>query len=175
MRIEPMRNLLLLLATLIAGGCTVGALERRTINQVQSLADLRYQEVLDNLAVVAANPGVLPSTSVSAGGSVTVTDSLTVDPLTTWTHAVDGFASQSGSLSGKRNPQQQWTLDIVAPEPLLEGMHYAFLWQLIGPPPLGSPAMELLSAPQPGDTDYHLGVAEPPLQNPARLVLPGWA
>jgi hypothetical protein len=44
---------------------------RRTVN---ALPDLQYQQVVDNLAKIASNPGFLPSLAVAGQGSVQVTD-----------------------------------------------------------------------------------------------------
>ena len=44
---------------------------RRTVN---ALPDLQYQQVVDNLAKIASNPGFLPYLAVAGQGSVQVTD-----------------------------------------------------------------------------------------------------
>ena len=43
----------------------------RTAN---TLPDLQYQQVMDNLAMIAANPGFLPYLAVAGQGSIQVTD-----------------------------------------------------------------------------------------------------
>ena len=65
------------LAMLLFGlvpGCVGRQLQftaRRTVN---ALPDLQYEQVVDNLAKTAANPGFLPYFAVAGQGSVQVTD-----------------------------------------------------------------------------------------------------
>jgi hypothetical protein len=121
---------------------------------------MRYREVLENLAVVADNPGNLPAFALTAGGITMVTDTGQAESVTVWDHAIKGFSKQTLSVLAKRNPDQSWTLDPVVSQPQLEALHYACLWALQGPPPPDSAAMDLLRAPRPGDVSgYHFHVA----------------
>jgi hypothetical protein len=132
-----------------------------------SLSELRYQEVVDNLAVIAHNSGTMPSFAFSSGGTTAVTNLYRVDSSTTFTHAALGFSNQLLSFLGQHNPDENWTICTASGGPIWEGLHYACMWQLYGPPAPNSPAMELLRAPRiddrvpkPGNVNlYHLDVA----------------
>ena len=73
-----MRNSILLVPWIVVtqqlSGCMSQQLRftaRRTVN---ALPDLQYQQVVDNLAKIASNPGFLPYLAVAGQGSVQVTD-----------------------------------------------------------------------------------------------------
>ncbi len=57
-------------------GCTNVRLRQRTMNQAGTLPELQYQQVLDNLALFAANPSALPWHVNLREGTSQVTDSL---------------------------------------------------------------------------------------------------
>jgi hypothetical protein len=131
---------------------------------------MRYREVLDTLALLADNPGILPSFAVPEGGVATVTDMAQVESMTLWDRAIKGFSKETLALLGRHNPDEQWTLDAVVSAPHLEALHYACLWALSGPPPPDSPAMALLSAPRLGDVSgFHFDVA-----CQLAAIPPGW-
>ena len=56
-------------------GCTSGRLRQRTINQASTLPELQYQQVLNNLALFAANPSALPWHVNLKEGTSQITDS----------------------------------------------------------------------------------------------------
>src|ERR1700677_1724648 len=63
-----------LLMLSLAPGCMSQQLQFTTRRTVSGLPDLHYQQVIDNLAKIASNPGFLPSLAVAGQGSVQVTD-----------------------------------------------------------------------------------------------------
>ncbi|HTM53201.1 MAG TPA: hypothetical protein VL175_04205 [Pirellulales bacterium] len=72
-----------LLASAVIGlisltGCTAERLRQRMVNQGATLPELQYQQVLDNLALFAANPDVLPWHVNLREGTSQVTDSASV-------------------------------------------------------------------------------------------------
>ena len=73
-----MRGARLLAAAVLvcaAGGCrTHLALRDSTLLTTSTLADLNYQQVLDNLARFEKNPGAMPSLAVINAGTVNVAD-----------------------------------------------------------------------------------------------------
>jgi hypothetical protein len=96
-------------------GCLSRQLELTTRRTLSTLPDLNYQQVIDNLAAAASNPGVLPYLAVAGQGSVQVTDNgnstlgLSV-PLRA--PALDGLA-----LGASRNVTGTWSLGtITSPE-----------------------------------------------------------
>jgi hypothetical protein len=113
---------LLLAATMlsVAGGCrTHLALRDSTLNTANTLADLNYQQVLDNLARFEKNPGTMPSLAVINAGTVNVADqksfngNATVAPTIT---AVQQGGSGLPILSllfnpnAQRNLSENWSL-----------------------------------------------------------------
>ncbi len=115
-------------------GCVTAPLEHYTLHQSLSVADMRYQEVMNVLATVAANQGTLPSYALAVSGVANVTASVTLESTTDWTRAAHNFASQVLSVGGNHNPDLSWTLDPVAEPPLLAGAWYACRWAIWGPP-----------------------------------------
>jgi hypothetical protein len=143
-----------------------------------SISDMRYQQVLKDLAVVANNPGILPSFALTAGGAANVTNTLSIETVTLWDQAVKGFSMETLTAFAQHNPDLQWTLNPVASAPQLEALGYACLWALKGPPPEGSRPMELLREPRitdigacgpKGKPIYHLDVA-----SQLAALPPGW-
>jgi hypothetical protein len=166
-----MKSALLTLTSLaLVAGCTTVSLERHTLNQALSVTDMRYQAVLNNLAVLANNCGALPSFALTASGVANVSNMVQAESITLWDRAVHGFSKETLSFLGKHNPDQQWTLDPVVSEPQLAGLRCACLWALYGPPPPDSACVALLRAPQFGEvTGYHLDVARE-----LAAIPPGW-
>jgi hypothetical protein len=153
-------------------GCASTSLKRYAINQALSITDMRYRQVLHDLAVVANNSGSLPAFALTASGVANVTNTLSIDTATLWDQAVKGFSKETLAAFGQHNPNLQWTLDPVVSEPQLEGLYWACFWAIHGPPPEGSRAMELLRKPRLTDVNgcpipgtapqkptYHLDVA----------------
>ena len=138
------------LLPLMAVGCTSIALERRTLNQVATLTDLRFQQILDDLAATACNAAILPSYAPVGEGTALVQDTMIFDAKTLWARAMGGtffkgFVSETFSLTGTRQPQPQWTLDPASETLQLQAMQYAFVWAVCGcPPPVCSDAEKLL-------------------------------
>jgi len=131
-------NLLLLLVLLgLASGCTAFELEGYTVNQALSLSGQRYQEVLDNLAVVAHNENTLPAFSLADSGSANVQDMVQFDPKTVWN--LTGFFQQFLSVLGKHSPELSWTFDPVTDPIQLTALHYACQWAVRGGPEPGLP------------------------------------
>src|SRR5262249_8178768 len=85
-------------------GCTTGRLRQRTINQGSTLPELQYQQVLENLALFAANPAALPWHINVGEGPSQVPDSLSggaaldTGPPVTW----------FPQLLGSRTAVAQW-------------------------------------------------------------------
>jgi hypothetical protein len=129
---------ILVIGPLICAGCTSIALERYAVNQTATLTDLRFQQIMNNLAATAANSGVLPSYAPIGEGAAALQDTFVLDPKSLWQRMTfKGFDSETVTLTGERQPQPYWTLDPSSEAQQLEVMHYAFLWALSesAPPP----------------------------------------
>jgi hypothetical protein len=130
------RWLLVALTLFPALGCISTSLERHTLRQSESLSDLRIQEVMNNLAMVANNAYALPSYSSIYAGTSDVTDlasatSQTVPAVRTLAGTV--FGTQLLDLPYQRAVQQNWTLDpSIAPEKI-RAMRCACRWVVYGP------------------------------------------
>lgn len=136
---------LLLLSMVCCAGCTAASLQRDTLQQIASITDLRYREVMNNLAIVAANPDVLPSLSVVADGTAAIADTVSVESKTYWQRAMfKGFDWETITPSFTRSPQPYWSLEPMVDFERLAGSWYALRWALGYPPEPGSPGDDWL-------------------------------
>jgi len=71
-------RILALVALVSLAGCASDRLRQRTINHGAALPELQYQQVLNNLALFAANPAALPWHINLREGTTQITDSATV-------------------------------------------------------------------------------------------------
>jgi hypothetical protein len=156
--------LLLVASALVSTGCTSLALERHSVSQAVSAEELRYREVLDNLAMVAYDPASLPTYCSIFSGQAQITDSGQISSMTVWQHVTgkNGFGGETLTPQLSRMALQNWVLDPVVVPEKLEAMRYACQWVVYGREfatrndfrvLLASPAQ----APTPG---RHFGVAD---------------
>ncbi len=82
-------------------GCMSQQLELTTRRTLSTLPDLQYQQVIDNLATIAANPARLPYLAVVGQGSIQVTDNGTSTLGLSLTSAARG--SNAFSFGATRN------------------------------------------------------------------------
>ncbi|SFH73353.1 hypothetical protein [Planctomicrobium piriforme] len=105
--------------SLLAGlsGCTHLQLSRSAVKQSESVTDLIYQQILDNLALFHCQPDALAHFAVVGTGGTAVNDHGEAGLELEW----DPFSivREQLGLSGFREIQEQWTLaPIVNPEKL---------------------------------------------------------
>ncbi len=114
--------ILLALAILTLPGCTSGRLRQRTINQGATLPELQYQQVLNNLALFAANPSALPWHFNLREGTSQVTDSISggaaldIGPPVTW----------FPQLLGSRTAVAQWGMSPIIDPLQLRLIRFAY-------------------------------------------------
>jgi len=101
--------LMLIFSLLCSTGCTSGRLRQRTISQGSTLPELQYQQVLDNLALFAAQPGSLPWHVNLREGTTQVTDSLSGGAAMDLGPPVEWFPQ----LIGSRTAVAQWGMSPV--------------------------------------------------------------
>jgi hypothetical protein len=95
---------------------------RRTMN---SLPDLQYQQVVENLALIASNSGHLPYLAVVGQGSIQVTDNgnsslgLTMAPK----HVTTGLLN----IGASRNVTGTWVLGTITNPDKIRSMHEVYL------------------------------------------------
>jgi hypothetical protein len=106
-----MRRILLTLALGLAilPGCTSARLRQRTIHQASTLPELQYQQVLNNLALFAANPAALPWHVNLREGTTQVTDSLSGGALVD----LGPPAVTQPQIFGSRTVVAQWGMSPV--------------------------------------------------------------
>jgi hypothetical protein len=141
--------IILMSLAVLSSGCTAAMLDRHTVNQAMSVTDMRYQEVMDNLAVVAHNTGTLPSFAINGGGIPQITNTVGVEPKTTWDPI--GVMSQTLNAFGKYNPQVLWSFEAVASPAQLAALRYTCLWAVCGPEAIDYEGQEYLRAPRRSD------------------------
>src|SRR5580700_2690967 len=122
-RREGMRaTLAALVALVLLSGCTPTVLREHSVSLAGSSSDLRYREVMENLAMIYANPCTLPAYSSVYSGGMDVQDGVQIDGTTTWAHAIptpSGFSSQTLDIPLSRSIKGTLTLDpTIVPEKL---------------------------------------------------------
>jgi hypothetical protein len=142
------------------------SLERHAVAQAESASDLRYAEVMSNLARSAAEPSALPCYATIYTGSAQVSDTAGILSTTTWQRVTpalkDGFGAEGLSPSELRQVQQNWALDPVVHSSKLEAMRACAKWVIFGPQCLSTEEMSLLINPDnaPSGPARHFDVAE---------------
>jgi hypothetical protein len=109
-------------ALVLLPGCTWTALRQQSVELSGAGADLRYREVIENLAMISANPWRLPSYSSIYAGAMDVLDSVQIDGSSTWVHSLptpSGFTQQTMDIPASRAMKGTLTLDpTIVPEKL---------------------------------------------------------
>lgn len=141
---------LLLMVLLLLPGCTNLALTRATLRHAEASSDLRYQEVMENLAMTASVPSILPAFSSIYAGTTDLSDSIKVSSSTVWARTAikpigfaTAFATQSLDFLGSRSLKQNWVLDPTIVPEKLRAMRAALQWVTVGPQNTGPDALML--------------------------------
>jgi hypothetical protein len=151
-----LRWLLLVSVLAIGPGCTSVALKRATLAQAESSTDLRYKEVIENLAMSAAEPDILPSYSSIYAGSTDVNDVIRATSASVWVRAAlkhpgwfaTFFSTQTADFVGSRAVKSNWTLDPTIVPEKLRAMRAASRWVTLGREEVG-PDLRYLFAYKP--------------------------
>jgi len=156
--------MLLLTSMLACAGCTTLALQRQTNSQAASPTDIRYQEVVDNLAMIAHDPAALPAYSSIFAGTAQITDTAQLLSTTTFGPAA---AAEVVNPQYTRLVLGNWTLDPINAPEKLEAIRCACRWVIYGPEIACHDCAGLLASPEqapyPG---RHFGVADRMAQLP---------
>jgi hypothetical protein len=138
-----MRVLLLglVISPLLAGCATHHSLRDNTLKTGATLADLNYQQVLDNVACFVAHPAAMPSIAVINAGTVTVSDQKMLNTNATYV-PTETFPQQAGSglpilsilfnPSTSRNVTENWSLAPVTDIDNLRRIRCAFQLVVLG-------------------------------------------
>jgi hypothetical protein len=117
----------------LAAGCVTPALERHAVNQIQTVADFRYEAALHCLAMVADNQGTLPSYALLSSGLSSVSDTGIANAATNATFNPAVFKSEVLGFTGAHAPNLTWTVSPVADFTQLAAMRCVCQWVLAGP------------------------------------------
>lgn len=96
---------------LVSAGCTHTQLKETTLQTASTLTDLQYQQVMNNLALVAWNGDALPSHVDITEGAVQITDHLEPGIELAWAGATP--ANPTASLSASREWAASWNVTPV--------------------------------------------------------------
>ena len=124
------------LLALASIGCTSMSLKRQSLRHAESAVDLRYREVVENLAILAANPGMLPAFSTIYFGTTNVTDTIPFNANNAATVAKLGAPttySFTMDFPLSRQVTQNWSLDPTVVPEKLRAIRCACWWMLYGP------------------------------------------
>ncbi len=131
-----MRTYLFVLIFVVSPGCTSVALKRATVSHANSSTDLRYQEVIENLAMSAANPDILPAYSSIYAGTTDINDNVRATSASVWARTAlqhplrftQFFSTQTADFLGSRAVKSNWTLDPTVVPEKLRAMQAACRW-----------------------------------------------
>jgi hypothetical protein len=138
-----MRACVLMLPALFAlGGCqTHLSLRDNTVKAANTLTDLNYRQVLDNVAMFVANPSAMPHVSIINAGTITVADQKSLNGNATYAPTLT-FSQQNGAglpilsllvnPSGSRNVTENWSLLPVTDVDNLRRIRCAFQLVVLG-------------------------------------------
>jgi hypothetical protein len=131
----------LIIMAVSGGGCTNFALSLYTKQQIESTADTRYQEALNNLAVFSASPWSLPAYSSIYSGTTKIVDQDTMTSATNLGReainkvgaTVTHLQAETLDISVQRQVSQNWSLDPIASPEKLRAIRGCCCWVLYGP------------------------------------------
>jgi hypothetical protein len=135
-----MRWLFPLLAALPGVGCTHAALQKDTVRTSGTLADLQYQQVLDNVARFHAHPDAMPSAATLSAGTVSLNDQASAGFSPTYAPTLT-FAQQGGGpvilqllfpFTGQRSLTENWSLAPVTDADNLRRLRCAYRLLVMG-------------------------------------------
>jgi hypothetical protein len=107
-------------------GCTSLRLQQSITSQATTLAELHYQQVLNNLAMFSTNPYVLPSHVTIRDGSAQIQDSGAVTAASAFGRSPGQLATGSPGLSGSRTVVEQWGVSPVTDDIALRLIQLAY-------------------------------------------------
>ncbi len=128
-----------LLSTL--SGCTHVALQNDTVRTTNTLADLQYQQVLDNLARYQDDPDTIPSFAVATAGTVSILDTAGAGVSPTYSPTLPFSLQGGGALpilsllfpfSASRAVTENWSLTPITDADNLRRLRCAYRLLVMG-------------------------------------------
>jgi len=132
--------LIALLVLAAASGCMNQQLRFATARTISSLPDLHYQQVLDNLAHIAANPGFLPYLAVAGQGSIQVTNTGNASFPSSSAFRATAFVP---SVTASGNVTGTWNLGTITSPEKIRAMQAVYL-NALHSSGMGSPSFRWL-------------------------------
>jgi len=118
--------LILTAIPVLACGCTHDQLRRSTSQTQESMSDLRYKHILDNLAMMVRNPATVPNPVAINGGVVQISDSGSGIGSITWNAFGMARTQYLLNFTGSRTVSEQWSLTPLHNPEKLKLMRCAF-------------------------------------------------
>ena len=119
-----MRILTLIAAVCVTSGCTHNFLRANTPRHISTVADIFYQQVIDNIAAYEANPGTLPEFAVMSDGTNQVQDGGQATSALTWTPSK--LMQEVLNLQASRSLNENWKFTPVNTAGRLKKVRCAF-------------------------------------------------
>jgi hypothetical protein len=147
-------------------GCTMNSLSRDTFHQTKTAVDLRFQEMMEDFAIIANEKSALPVYASIYAGTIITTDTAQVSAQTVLQNVTggrqNGFGSQNLNPQLSRQTAQAWTVDAIIDPEKLEAMRCAFQWVLYGRAAVADDCISLLARPDqvPHAPGRHFGVLD---------------
>ena len=137
-----MRCILVLSVVLGVSGCATNkVLQTDTVRTTNTLTDLQYRQVLDNLARFIDNPDTIPSFAVASSGTVSVLDTAGAGISPTYSPTLS-FIQQGGGalpilsllfpLSASRATTENWSLTPITDADNLRRLRCAYRLLVLG-------------------------------------------
>ncbi len=137
-----MRRAVLLIGLLLTlSGCTHIALRNDTVRTTNTLTDLQFQQVLDNVARFHDNPDTVPSFAVTTAGTVSILDTTGAGLSPTYSPTLT-FQQQGGGalpilsllfpFSASRSVTENWSLTPITDADNLRRLRCAYRLLVMG-------------------------------------------
>ncbi len=138
-----MRRAMLLLGMLstLSGCATHSALRQDTVRTSNTLADLQYQQILDNVARFQSSPDTVPSFAVVSTGTVSVNDQTGAGVSPTYSPTLTFLQQGGGALpilsllfpfSAQRTVTENWSLTPITDADNLRHVRCAYRLLVLG-------------------------------------------
>lgn len=127
----------LIFMVVLSAGCQSAMLRERTVVQAKTVTDLYYQQIMDNIAMHAANPEALPYFSYPGTGQNTIQRTITGFYQPAWNlvnYATLGaatayhylFNQQSAQLNASSQNAEQWNTTTTTDPDKIQLMKFAY-------------------------------------------------
>jgi hypothetical protein len=114
----------------LISGCMSQQLRFSASRTVNALPDLQYQQVVDNLAKIASNPGFLPYLAVAGQGTVQVTDIR--NSALGLNLSKNALGAGTLGIGASRNVTGTWSMGTITSPEKIRNMHAVYLRALRG-------------------------------------------